>query len=151
MADLMRKNHTTSVDYLVELGVLTRKQANTFIKRFAKQYKKAYAYEIAAASAVVESIFGTTFTFQQTGTETLAYGHFDPLGKSTDCTLNRMEFLVGHKISPFSVVIHEVMHAIERIDPKGYEDMSAVIEKHPKLVKQLDSMTAATVVICLVR
>ena len=144
MADLMRKNHTTSVDALVEFGVLTRKQANTFIKRFAKQYKKAYAYEIAAASAVVESIFGTTFTFKQTGTETTAYGQFDPGGDPQTVLVNRMEFLVGYKVSPFSVVFHEVMHAIERIDPQGYKDIGAVIKKHPELAAQLDSMTNST-------
>ena len=144
MADLMRKHNTTSVDKLVEIGVLTRKQANTFIKRFAKQYKKAYAYEIAVASQVVESIFGTQFTFKQTGTDSMAYGYFDTAGDRQTVHLNRMEFLVGKKISPFSVVFHEVVHAIQFIDPVGYADLNKIIENHPLLEKQLDDMTKAT-------
>ena len=143
ISDLMRKYNTTSVDKLVELNVLTRQQANKFIKRFAKQYKKAYAYEIAVASQVVESIFGTQFTFKQTSTDSIAYGYFDPAGDRQTVHLNRMEFLVGEKMSPFSVIFHEVVHAIERIDPTGYADLNAVIEKHPLLKQQLDDMTAS--------
>lgn len=144
--DLYRKHKTNSMQDLVDKGVLTAKQRITLLRKFNKVYKRGYAKEIAIANRVIDEVFGGRFTFKRVeDTSEMAFGFYKSKEIGTRAEretlyLNRMDFIVGANQSPFSILFHEAMHALQVRDPDSYNQIEAIILKHPKLKKQLDAM-----------
>ena len=144
--DLYRKHKTNSMQDLVDKGILTAKQRVTLLRKFNKVYKRGYAKEIAIANRVIDEVFGGRFTFKRAeDTSEMAFGFYKAKEGATRAEretlyLNRMDFIVGANQSPFSILFHEAMHALQLRDPDSYNQIEAIILKHPKLKKQLDAM-----------
>ena len=144
--DLFRKYKTTSLQDLVDRGVMTQPQRIKFLRKFNKVYKKGYAKEIAVASRVIDEVFGGSFTFKKAQDKNeMAFGFYRREGatraEKETLYLNRMDFITGANQSPFSILFHEAMHALQVRDKDSYNQIENIIFEHPKLREQIDAMT----------
>lgn len=145
----LRKDHKSgglkpTMQEMVEQGIITKKQADAYISRFNKQYGKLYKQHIEVANRVVNNIFGKEFTLRLEEVLEPKYntllGMFKEREGADTLFLARMDHMLIAQSDPFSVIVHEAVHALQRYDVESYNKIRQAIAENPLLEAEIQRL-----------
>ena len=134
---IIKENKATSVQDLVDRGIINEQQKTAALTAFNKAYEKAYAREIGVANSVINNIFGRQFNFdkmpkEKRGVSISGKPTIGQAAASADLImLNRAEVVLGMGKSPFGLMLHEATHVIKAQMPEMYAELESAIGRHP--------------------